>query len=338
MASAAIDPVKSLFESLPPLKLFDNERQALGTWRGANSLLKTCLRKFVDQCLKMPTTPTGFVDPDTNYLFLKVANFLAQPDVDKEGCEMLFLTVLGDLALKYGRTPNDIPNDGSKKMHYLRHAAWMVRGRRNDERPTTSTAAEPRTRLSREYYATLNTQTAKQGQQKCSKCGNSDKELVRCTGCLVDEDWAYLTVAYCGKECQTAHWKEHKTVCCDRMRIARACSIVRSLSQQFQKRTFDYSYAEIKVEDGTILLREFSECRDQQGFFIIPEAFKGGFLFREPPRNVCGPDSTDSEDYDRAIIHYNRCNEHISVEWPFTGMFLKRELSLPSPFYALAPS
>lgn len=337
MASAAIDPVKSLFESLPPLQLYDDELQARGTWRGAYSLLKICLHQFIDLCHKIPTTPTGFADPDTSYLYTKVAALLAQPQVDVEGCDVLFLSVLADVALKYGRTPNDIPDDGSKKMHYLRHVSWMVRGRRDDEKPTTPTAAGPRTQLSREYYASLTTQTAK--QIKCANCGNSDKELERCTGCLVDEDWAYLAVAYCSKECQKAHWKTHKDVCRDRMRLARACSVARSLSQQFQMRTFDYAYAEIKVEDGTMLLREFSEGHSKQrDVTIIPDAFKGGFIFRQPPQNVCGPDSIDSEDYDRAIIQYSGCHEHTSVQWPFIGMFLEREFSLSLPSSALVSS
>jgi len=37
----------------------------------------------------------------------------------------------------------------------------------------------------------------------CIVCGN--KTVSRCSQCL--------SVSYCGKECQTAHWKEHKPLC-----------------------------------------------------------------------------------------------------------------------------
>ena len=39
----------------------------------------------------------------------------------------------------------------------------------------------------------------------CSRCGKVGDSLKECTRCL--------GVQYCGKECQTEHWKTHKTVC-----------------------------------------------------------------------------------------------------------------------------
>jgi hypothetical protein len=39
---------------------------------------------------------------------------------------------------------------------------------------------------------------------KCGKCGR-EGELKKCARCL--------SVAYCGRECQTAHWPTHKVHC-----------------------------------------------------------------------------------------------------------------------------
>ena len=41
----------------------------------------------------------------------------------------------------------------------------------------------------------------------CAKCGKGSEDLRRCTRCI--------NVAYCNRDCQVAHWKEHKKVCVD---------------------------------------------------------------------------------------------------------------------------
>jgi hypothetical protein len=42
----------------------------------------------------------------------------------------------------------------------------------------------------------------------CAGCGARDVKLRKCSGCK--------QVIYCNRECQTAHWKEHKKVCSSR--------------------------------------------------------------------------------------------------------------------------
>ena len=41
----------------------------------------------------------------------------------------------------------------------------------------------------------------------CAKCGKGSEDLRRCTRCI--------NVAYCNRDCQVAHWKEHKKICLD---------------------------------------------------------------------------------------------------------------------------
>ncbi len=45
----------------------------------------------------------------------------------------------------------------------------------------------------------------KMRQPTCALCGSATEKLLSCKKCR--------KVKYCGKECQTKHWKEHKTVC-----------------------------------------------------------------------------------------------------------------------------
>ncbi|KAI5794097.1 hypothetical protein FPQ18DRAFT_235112, partial [Pyronema domesticum] len=45
----------------------------------------------------------------------------------------------------------------------------------------------------------------KKGCLECQKCQKKDIELKRCSRCQ--------SAIYCGKDCQTTDWKEHKKVC-----------------------------------------------------------------------------------------------------------------------------
>ncbi|THU85533.1 hypothetical protein K435DRAFT_822386 [Dendrothele bispora CBS 962.96] len=47
----------------------------------------------------------------------------------------------------------------------------------------------------------------------CARCGKRDVKLQRCSGCL--------KIAYCGRDCQTADWKNHKTVCAKKSKQTR---------------------------------------------------------------------------------------------------------------------
>lgn len=326
-----MDPVKELFDRLPPPQYLEDDCRSLGTWKGGpDSTLHTCLAHFLKQCRNIKNSGGTFVDADTEFLFEGISAFheLAGLSNIGFGLDEHFVVLLAELALKDGRSPRDITSN-SRKAECLRYSAWLKRGRRYSEDPFVNNASDSNianSSLSLEHFANLTTETAKQAQNKCAHCGNTGGELVRCTGCLLDEDWGYLAVSYCGKDCQKQHWtKAHRTVCRDRRRIANAAALTRSLSEQFQARTFDMSYAKIEVEDGSIKLLEFAEADHLPLVAMIPEAFKGAFIFREPPQQVRGHDSPDSEDSDKAIIHYNRCMEHSTVEWPFLGMFLERK-------------
>lgn len=78
---------------------------------------------------------------------------------------------------------------------------------------------------------------------------------------------------------------------------------------------------------GAIFMRQFAESHSPSKHcnIIIPEAFKGEFVFRELARGFLGPQAGDAEDYDNAIIHHSRCTDHADVEWPLIERLLKRK-------------
>ena len=45
----------------------------------------------------------------------------------------------------------------------------------------------------------------KPDQNKCSSCGSSSENLMKCSCCR--------SAQYCNRECQMKHWSSHKTVC-----------------------------------------------------------------------------------------------------------------------------
>lgn len=128
-----------------------------------------------------------------------------------------------------------MPPGGGSKGHYLRLALWLVSGRRDHEIPfATATSSDPgiTTRLPHtyEHLADLAKLTTKNSNMHCAHCKAECKPPKHCSGCLVDEKWAFLGVAYCGKKCQVDDWKEQKSVCKHRKSLVVAVTQLRALS------------------------------------------------------------------------------------------------------------
>ena len=48
----------------------------------------------------------------------------------------------------------------------------------------------------------------------CAHCGGlAEKSCSRCKGAPTEDGEQHLTIRYCGKSCQAAHWKTHKEAC-----------------------------------------------------------------------------------------------------------------------------
>lgn len=318
MAPDPVDTVKALFDALPAVVAFDRTN-VLNTSSGSFSgLLVPQLTTFVNRCQSVKAGSNNLTDTDSAFLYEKITRILSAP----YDCDALFISMLGELALNKGQKLHDTTAN-SKKDQYLRYAAWIARGRRDAESPFEPALAQTQPSRPREYYATLTAQTAEQSQKQCAHCGKLVKHPVPCKRCLVDERWAYVRVSYCDEYCQVAGWPDHNSACHSRRLLGRAVSIVRALNQTFENYTFDFSYKSAVAKDGIVRLEEFTEGLDDrsEGYTLIPDAFKGGFVFRSPP-HVSGRDSDRCQDYDEAVLRYNKCAELATVQWNFIGPFL----------------
>ncbi|ROW16003.1 hypothetical protein VPNG_02607 [Cytospora leucostoma] len=330
MVTILEDDVKTLFDGLPNMKEYDDELVSRVVRGKTPDMLKGHLLRFVaNHSNRLDGGPRTSHNSDEAYILEKVTRLvhdLDDPNVFIRGCDILFLAILGDIALRCGRNINDL-TDTSMKSHWTRYALWVIRGRRDGEIPFSTgegTAACPsqvKSSPSREYYATLNAATAR-ATQRCDHCGKSEGKLLRCTRCLVDEDWAYLAVAYCSKECQVAGWKKHKSICLPRQLLSRAVSVVQLLSRQFEQRTFNLGYDIISVREDAIRLKVIAGMPWDDPS-LTPEAFKGGFIFRPPPCQVLGADSEASRDYDEAVLRHSKCTQQSTVEWPYIELFIE---------------
>lgn len=283
--------------------------------------IQTTLEQFVARCDVMKAAGQDFVDPDTTFLHDKISHALRHQPRGFVGVTGLLIPIIGELALKYGDTQDRIPPNRGNKTDWLRLSLWLVRGRRDDEIPF-ATESDPKVSLPHapfNHIADLTKQTAKNKSMHCAHCNSkTEGKPKHCTGCLVDEKWAFLGMAYCSKKCQVDHWKEYKSVCKHRKSLFVAVTQLRALTQLFQYRTCDQSFV-IEEARGAphraILMRPVLHAPTPSvGFEIDPRALRGDFVFRELPRVFPGPHAGDTEDYDNAIIHHSRCEEHCDIE------------------------
>lgn len=317
MAQDPSDPVKALFDALPDVGTYDAMFLAASGGSISSNLLPQ-LTTFVSRVRCFKAGGNNFTDADGPFLFGKINRILQS----QHNHDSLFITTLSELALSKGQTLHDTTTN-SKKTRYLRYAAWLAGGRRDPESPFEPASPRAQPPPPREHYANLTAQAAKQSQGHCAHCGKHVDHPVSCKQCLVDERWADVRVSYCDEYCQNAGWPSHKSTCRSRRLLGRAVSIVLPLNRTFETYTFDFSYKRAVVKDGIVRLEEFTEGFDDRmgGCTLIPDAFKGGFVFRTPP-HVSGIDSAASHDYNEAVLRFSKCGELGAVQWNFIEPFL----------------
>lgn len=339
------DPVKVLFDALPDPLSYENHLLRDGSiFDFGSAVFQPHLAAFVQNSSfeKNGSFLPGFAfqgqtaqsfpdfcrDVDTAWIRELSTSALASGE---NNFDMMVLASMGHAILERECEPDRA--DSSSKAAWFRYAVWLVRGRRDEERPfeVSPDSAAPLL-LDTEHYATLTYQVAKKAQHNCAHCGNTHKDLIRCTGCLLDENWAYLSISYCGKHCQSADWPKHKATCRSRKLLARAVSIARQLTRTFEVHTFGMACRTITVKEHNIMLKPFRQRtsitgkvdgRDVEPSF--PGAYTGDFAFMPPP-SVLSSDKLDSHDTDEALLRYSNCTEVNQTEWPFVGLLLQREI------------
>ncbi|KAF5536071.1 zinc finger MYND-type [Fusarium mexicanum] len=92
----------------------------------------------------------------------------------------------------------------------------------------------------------------------CASCGT--QATLRCAGCTDAPDYDpgdSMTVVYCGQDCQTKHWTEHKSRCRvmkQRKVLLRAATILRSALLVYREILYDIDLRKIEAKDGMLYL------------------------------------------------------------------------------------
>ena len=150
------------------------------------------------------------------------------------------------------------------------------------------------------------------GDKKCAQCSKPGSTLY-CSGCIIS-DVGQLRIWYCGKDCQEAHWKEHKASCKTRRSLGQAVSVLTELWAAFEASTYTTQTQFKKAEGNVIHLRS--------GSVLDPKTFTGGSCIRAWPDEVVPKDLPD--DLKRSLLFYMTCCEVLGVGLPLVKQLLKR--------------
>ncbi|KAK8087754.1 hypothetical protein PG997_002715 [Apiospora hydei] len=283
-----MDSVERLFRAFPNPESDEAATRELGGSDGR-------FRKFTVRLENFLQTTSN--DPD--HAFLKKH---AQVAVFGDYCQdpQYFRSKILQLAL----SKTEIPNDGSAKSNQLRYHRWIGQGRKDSDRPflPIPSASQGSSSLAHLPAHLMNTQT-------CATCGSGD--AFACTGCLVtlDPGHAIFKTVYCSKECQAAHWPQHKTSCAARKMIGRAAFLLRDLFVLFQDVNYCSNMAQFREKDGVMYV--FHKGHDEQ-------AFRGTPLIRAFPRGL-----TPAEDDYYACVTVGRSGDSLNELKPVIEFFLK---------------
>ncbi|KAK6863670.1 hypothetical protein PG995_000198 [Apiospora arundinis] len=130
--------------------------------------------------------------------------------------------------------------------------------------------------------------------QSCIACGKSGG--LACTGCLLafDSQHSIFKAVYCSKECQTAHWPQHKAFCTSRKAVGRAAFLLRDLFLLYKD--FSYSDCLIQLREENGILYSILGDHDE-------DATKGRTIIRQFPREL----APAVEDY-QAYLMMQECS------------------------------
>ena len=137
-------------------------------------------------------------DPDHKFLYNHMHACLDM----KRGFFGAVLMSLARLAL-LRRIPTEDP---SLKAQHLRYAAWLARGRKDEDNPFASS----RSSVARDHSLLPSSSES----LPCASCGKTGIKMTTCGSCIVrTEGTVTFGTHYCGKVCQEAHWKDHRDYC-----------------------------------------------------------------------------------------------------------------------------
>lgn len=109
-------------------------------------------------------------------------------------------------------------------------------------------------------------------ENTCAACGKAS--TTRCAGCIegIDQQGQLSPTYYCSKDCQRAHWSQHKAEC----KLANAHKVlyrggelVQEMFYKYRERFFDLNISKVRhnPDTGTVGVYEGERVRDE---ILIP--------------------------------------------------------------------
>ncbi|KAH9867251.1 hypothetical protein IAQ61_007843 [Plenodomus lingam] len=98
----------------------------------------------------------------------------------------------------------------------------------------------------------------------CAACGNPATD--KCSGCR--------SINYCGKFCQTTHWKSHKLTCEQRLlekALSRVAILVQKAYFDFSEQTFDTQIIKVEECGDQWLIQDGDQQRKRTYFVKFPQ-------------------------------------------------------------------
>ncbi|KAI4723800.1 Palmitoyltransferase akr1, ankyrin repeat-containing protein akr1 [Aureobasidium sp. EXF-10728] len=158
----------------------------------------------------------------------------------------------------------------------------------------------------------VKTPVDKPNNKGCANCGKVDAKS-KCTGCdqAPNADGTpSASVSYCGKECQTAHWPQHRKGCRHmraRKALFRAGRLLQGIWYAVRRESFDNAIVKVEEVDGDLVVHE--------GDYKVEPTLREGGFYREFPEHLF-KNKEDAE----SCLSLLFCNEslshmHSAAEW-----------------------
>jgi hypothetical protein len=291
------DPVDNFFQRLPPP---EKDCPPMTSREIPGRVQNACAMLSIESMLRQST------DPDAEYILEHARKALG--DSEGKGLKHIYQQLV---MLALNKHIDD--DDDTLKARYLRFCRWIVQGRKDETAqfgpasdilsvPSVSKALLPRS----------------PAFSQCAQCGEQGASK-QCAGCLVRNDnQTTFATAYCSRECQQKHRKEHKALCMQMQQIQRAASVFQGIFEHFLGLTFPNHHLakQITDENGMVVMRF--------------ESYKTSSPLKDQTMVPFPRELAPSRDAARAALMHSRCGDPLSYARTLFEMLIRRKF--PCPF------
>jgi hypothetical protein len=295
----ASDPIDKFFQRLPPP---EKDYPPALSREIPGRVQNACMMLSVESMFGQST------DPDADYILEHAKKALGESE--GKGLKHIYQQLVM-LALN----KHIADDDDSLKARYLRFCRWIVQGRKDETAQFGPVSDAPSVLSVSKALLPISPAFS-----QCAECGKhgADKQ---CGGCLVRNDnHTTFATAYCSRECQKKHRKEHKALCRQMQQIQRAVSVFQGIFEHFLGLTFPNHHPakQITDEDGMVVMSF--------------ESYKATSPFKDPTMIPFPHELASSRDAARAALMHSRCGDPLSYARTLFEMLIRRKFPCLRPF------